>query len=202
MRLYDNAPQNYHDECASYFPRWYREVREMDAIWQVNGAMLDQARKDILQVLDNAGIVGCDYDTVHKLEEWLDIRFSSPRTDEARKAYLLAQIAGLGHCSRTKIQSIIRQYTGAESTVTFEKIDDAGNYGLIVEFDRGNMTSFYLDDVNEAVRRIMPCHIQYGFINYAQSEGAANLSIGTAQIAGIVKVEATATMEEKEEEVS
>lgn len=181
MKLYDNAPESYYEESKSYFPRWYADVHEMDAIWHVCGALFDTAQQDVTRVLENAGILNCDYDTVHELEEWLGIRFSSPRTDEMRKAYLLTQIAGLGKCSRTKIQDIIRRYTGAESTVEFRKVDEEGNYGLFVTIDRSKMTDFYLDDVRESILRIMPCHITQWYTIEVTPEDPATIYVATAQ---------------------
>lgn len=161
MKLYENTPQSHYEESKSYFPSWYADFKEMDAIWRVTGDMLDDIQANILKIIDNASIVNADMDTVYRLEDWLGIRFTSPRTDDARKRFLLMLIAGFGKCSRTKIKQVIKRYTGADSSVTFEIIDDERNYGLIIDIDRGDADVFYLADVQFILEKLIPAHIAY-----------------------------------------
>ena len=88
MRLYDNAPGNYHDELASWFPAWYRQVLEMDALWNTWGILLDKLQADILQVLDNNFLLHCDESTIEMWEEFLGITLVSPRDLEIGRAHV------------------------------------------------------------------------------------------------------------------
>ena len=38
MRLYDNAYPSTYEEIKTWYPAWYRDVLEMDALWQIGRA--------------------------------------------------------------------------------------------------------------------------------------------------------------------
>lgn len=159
MRIYDNAPESYYEELKSYFPAWYADVREMDAIWKVTGKMLTQAKNDIISMLDQAFITRCNMDTIADLENFFEIEFTSPRSDENRRRFLMALYAGFGHCSATKIKDVIRQYTGSEATVRFVPTDAEGNHTLYIDADRGDLETLYVADVRYILDKLIPAHI-------------------------------------------
>ncbi len=161
MRLYDNSPTSYHDELASWFPAWYRDVREMDAIWHTWGILLDQLKADILQVLKNYFLLTCDEETIEMWEEFLNITLASPRDLENRRRFIMMHFGGFGKCSAEKIKGIIKQYTGSESTVTFETVDEEGNHWLNIQMERGDVETLYVGDVQFVLDKIIPAHIPH-----------------------------------------
>jgi len=177
MRLYDNAPANYHDELARWFPYWYRGVREMDALWNTWGVLLDRLQADIKQVLDNCFLVSCDETTIEMWEEFLGISMASPRDLENRRRFIMMHFGGFGKCSATKIKSIIKQYTGSDSTVAFEKCDDEGNHWLNIQMERGDVETLYVGDVQFVIIKIIPAHIPHSLRTFEERNIRSKTSI-------------------------
>lgn len=164
MRLYDNAPNNYHDELARWFPYWYQGIREMDALWHTWGVLLDRLQADIKQVLDNYFLQTCDEATIEMWENFLGITMSSPRDLENRRRFIMMHFGGFGKCSAEKIKSIIKQYTGSDSTVMFEDYDAYGNQWLNIQMERGDVETLYVGDVQFVLDKIIPAHIPHSLI--------------------------------------
>lgn len=158
MRVYDNAPTNYHDELAGWFPSWYRQVVEMDALWHTWGILLDQLQTDILRVLNNNFLLSCDESMVEVWEDFLNIAIVKTRDLESRRRFIMMHFGGFGKCSASKIKTVIKQYAGSNSTVTFEKYDD-GNCWLNIQMERGDMETLYVGDVQYILNKIIPAHI-------------------------------------------
>lgn len=168
MRLYDNAPNNYHDELASWFPAWYRQVLEMDALWNTWGIMLDKLQADILRVLNNSFLLRCDEETIEMWEEFLGITMVSPRDLENRRRFIMMHFGGFGKCSATKIKGIIKQYTGSDSTVCFERYDETGNHWLNIRMERGDVEMLYVGDVQFVLDKIIPAHIPHSLRTFEE----------------------------------
>ena len=66
MRLYENSVPNTYDEIKTWYPVWYRDVLEMDALWQALGSQLDKVRNGIIQAIDNNFIDRADTETLAK----------------------------------------------------------------------------------------------------------------------------------------
>lgn len=177
MRVYDNAPANYHDELASWFPSWYQQVLEMDALWQTWGALLDQLQADIMRVLNNNFLVSCDEDTIHMWEDFLNITIVKPRDLENRRRFIMMHFGGFGKCSATKIKSVIKQYTGSDSTVTFERYDAEGNHWLNIQMERGDMETLYVGDVQFVLDKIIPAHILHSLKTVQEANIRSSVSI-------------------------
>ena len=177
MRLYDNSPDNYHDELASWFPSWYRGVLEMDALWQMWGAMLDQLQKDILQMLDNNFLPRCDEATIRMWEEFLSIAMVSSSDLENRRRFIMMHFGGFGKCSATKIKGIIKQYTGSDSTVSFEDYDEYGNQWLNIQMERGDAETLYVGDVQFVLEKIIPAHILHSLRTFRERNVRSTVTI-------------------------
>lgn len=177
IRVYDIAPKSYHDELASWFPAWYRNVLEMDALWQTWGALLDQLQADILRVLNNNFLLHCDEETIKMWEDFLGITMASPRNLENRRRFVMMHFGGFGKCSATKIQGIIKQYTGSKSTVSFEPMDDDGNHWLNVQMERGDAETLYVGDVQFILDKIIPAHLPHSLRTLEQRNIHSTTSI-------------------------
>jgi len=159
MRIYDNAPDSYHDELASWFPTWYRNVLEMDALWNTWGKLLDNLQSDIVRALNNYFLVSCDQETIEFWERFIDSDMRILHSLEFRRRYIMTHFSGFGKCSATMIKGIIRQFTGLGSTVRFVKCDDVGNHQLIVVMENGDVEEIYLHDMQMIIEKVVPAHI-------------------------------------------
>lgn len=159
MRIHDNAPTNWHDEIASWFPAWYQNVLEMDALWRTWGVLLDRLQADIQRVLDNFFLTRCDEETIEFWEEFINIKLTVQHTLEYRRHYIMTHFSGFGKCSATQIKSIIKQYTGSGASVSFTKCDEAGNHELIILMENGEIEDLYLQDLQSILEKVIPAHI-------------------------------------------
>ncbi len=159
MRIHDNAPTNWHDEIASWFPTWYQNVLEMDALWRTWGVLLDRLQADIQRVLDNFFLTRCDEETIEFWEEFMNIKLAVQHSLEYRRRYIMTHFSGFGKCSATQIKNVIRQYTGSGASVSFEKCDLDGNHELIIIMENGEVEDMYLQDLQSILEKIIPAHI-------------------------------------------
>ncbi|MDD3029887.1 MAG: DUF2313 domain-containing protein [Alphaproteobacteria bacterium] len=176
MRLYDNAPDSYHDELASYFPAWYSGILEMDAIWSITGDMLDELKQDILKVLNNTFVRECGIETIERLERYFGVKFDGPRSEAERRRFLMMMFTGFGKCSASSIKTMIREYTEAETEVTFRVSDTEGNHTLHIDVDRGDLEKFYPSDILTMLEKMIPAHIQYSMRTFFGTRIQANVT--------------------------
>lgn len=180
MRLYDNAPDNYHDELASMFPAWYRDVLEMDALWNTWGVLLDRLREDIKTVLNNYFLPSCDEQTVEFWESFIGASYSTQHSLEYRRRYIMTHFSGFGKCSATRIRSVIKQYTGSDAIVRFQDCDVHHNQELYIQVVNGTIDEQVLLDMQSILNKIIPAHIPVNI--------QINLESGTATAYPMTKV--------------
>lgn len=152
---------NTYAELITFYPRYYREVFEMDAILQAQGHLLDGVLTAAEHILSNFFIDEADEATIVRLEKWLDISFQSKRTLEERRRIVKSFFAGMGKTSATAIADIIWAYTGAQAHCELVPFDAAGNNRLSISFDRGSKPVLYWSDIIQILDRRIPAHIQY-----------------------------------------
>ena len=106
MRLYDNAPSSAYEELKTFYPVWYREVLEMDAIWHALGMHLDGLRDGVIKAVDNCFINTANEDTIAQLENFLYITYEGKRTIEERRALVASFFIGNGHIGNRKSKNL------------------------------------------------------------------------------------------------
>lgn len=131
-RFYDRQYASNYDELISYYPRYYRDVREMVAILQADGKLLDGAQDAIEQVYNNNFIDYMDEQTVKVFESLLCIKQRKSRTLEERRRLIKAYFVGFGKLSATLLSEMIRAYTGSDPFIKFEPFDLQRNNMLYI----------------------------------------------------------------------
>lgn len=153
MGLYDNAWPTTYEEIRRFYPVWYQDVLEMDAIWRAAGQGLDHVRATIELILSNSFVVTADEPTVTELEKFLNISYQSNLTLEQRRQVILGYLFGYQHIGAPEIRDIIAQYTDRAVDISF----DRGKIAILIEgevFDELNL-------LNTLLRRI-PAHLALG----------------------------------------
>lgn len=153
MKLYDNAYPSTYEEIKTWYPVWYRDVLEMDALWRVWGGQLDAVQSGIIRAIDNNFIDYADAEALTKWEDFFHITYDSPRTLVDRRNLLKALLLGANHIGQKEIKEIISVFTNGE-------IDVQLNNGLIqitVTRDFGN--NFNLYDCNYILGSKIPAHL-------------------------------------------
>lgn len=160
MLIYENAFPTTYEEIKTWYPVWYRDVFEMEALWRVLGGQMDSIQADIIQMVENNFIEFADAPTVTKLEEFYGIVHPFPRTLVERRAVLIGFVRGRGHIGRPKIIELISLFTTGEIDVAFSR---PGKVDVTVTRDFGDM--FNLADVHMILGHRIPAHLTLGVID-------------------------------------
>ena len=97
MGLYDNAWPHVYEEIRRFYPVWYRDVLEMDAIWRAQGVELDGVRATVEALIDNGYIMTADLRTIASLEAFLHINPSPGQTLQERRQVVATYVRGQDH---------------------------------------------------------------------------------------------------------
>ena len=119
MLIYENAFPSTYEEIKTWYPVWYREVLDMDALWRVFGGQLDEIQAGIIRAVDNNFIDFADARTIARLEDFLRIRHESPLTLEERRNVLRGFMFGRGHIGRAEIKAGVELFTDGAVDVAF-----------------------------------------------------------------------------------
>lgn len=161
MSRADSYWKNKYEELITFYPRFYREVFEMDAILRTEGELADGIDSGIDLVIANNFIDSIDEDTVYLLEKFLGITLMKSRSLDERRKLLKSYFAGQGKVSATRIAEMIYAYTGASVTCEFYAFDDEGNNRLDIIFERGDEAAVYISDIYLLLSKMLPAHIEY-----------------------------------------
>ena len=83
--LYPNGFPSAYEELKTFYPVFYRDVFEMDAIWRAAGGGLDEIEDGVDAVVNNNFVSLMDTDALAQMETFLGIPLNQKRTLEARR---------------------------------------------------------------------------------------------------------------------
>ena len=152
------------EELLSFYPHFYRDIKEISAINEATATELDKIIDCGQKVLDDSNITTADESIIKFYEDIIGIGYSSLRTLEERRRLVLAYYNIFGKVSASKIKNAIMYYTGAEVEIRFTNKDEKGNYLLEIECVRGTISSLFLDDIALLCKKILPAHL---FLNFS-----------------------------------
>ncbi len=161
MKFYNRTYASDYDELITYYPRYYRDVFEMDAILRAVGSVTDDLTDDIERVYFNNFLDHCDEETLRRYEAFLGIQLNRFRTLDERRRFIKAFIAGFGKISASMIAGMIYEYTHADVDIWFEPSDEIGNNTLYIHFKRGNISTLYMSDIITLLSKKLPAHIDW-----------------------------------------
>ena len=161
MKFYDNYWPDCYDELITYYPRFYRDVLEMDAILHAHGHLADQMQDGIEKVYLSSFIDYMDEQTVAQMVQFLHIGLNKKRTLEERRRLVKSFFVGLRKVSASMLAEMIQSYTQAAVDSVFEISDDEGNNTLYINFERGDVATLYMSDIMMLLERKIPAHINW-----------------------------------------
>lgn len=121
MGLYDNAWPHVYEEIKRFYPVWYRDVLEMDAVWRAQGIELDGVRATVEALIDNGYIMTADLRTIASLEAFLHINPNPEQTLQERRQVVATYVRGQDHIGAPEIRSIVEAFTSGAVDVGFSK---------------------------------------------------------------------------------
>lgn len=135
-----------YEELITYYPKFYREVREMVAVLHAHGRMADALMDNIDLAYSNSFIMAADERTIKKWEKFLNITYDKELTLDQRRRVVAARISGYGHIGEPEIRELVGIYTDCDITVDFA----AGVIYVNIDgeiFDEGNLYETLLDRI-------------------------------------------------------
>ncbi len=166
---YKNQSKNCYDELITYYPVFYRDVKEMNAILSIFGRLLDELKNGIEKIIDNSFIDTADEETIAGFEDFLGLGMYGTRTLEERRRLVKSFFIGSGKLSASALKEIISDYTDAEISIIFEpnetdsKNITSGDNILFINFACGKKNILYLSDIQILMSKNIPAHIEYEF---------------------------------------
>lgn len=172
--FYNNDWKSCYDELISWYPTFYRDVREMKAILQAHGSLADKMQANIEQVVNNAFVTTADESTIAMWEKALGIEYETVLTLEQRKSVVISHICGHGHIGEPEIREVIAQYSKDPVTVAF----DDGVITVTISgeiFDTNNLYKTLISRIPAHLALIL--NIIYGYATATSYYATAPVSI-------------------------
>lgn len=159
--LFNKYYENCYEELIRYYPRFYREVFEMDAILKAHGKLADDMESNIERVLNNGFIDTADEYTVKRLEEFFYLEVGVGNKLSERRNYIKSFLIGCGKISASLICAMVKMCTGMEVECKFEPFDSEGNNRLDIKITQDEKSTLPLNNVITILSRRIPAHIYW-----------------------------------------
>ena len=151
--LYPNGFPNVYEELKTFYPVFYRDVFEMDAIWRSAGGKLDEIEAGVDAAANDTFISMMDAAALSDMEAFLDIAPNKNRTLEVRRKLVASYFVGANHIGAPEIKELVRGYTGDTPEVKFSK----GR--IYVCISPPYESAFFSSDIIECLLRKIPAHL-------------------------------------------
>ena len=149
------------EELLSFYPHFYRNVKEIVAINESMATELDKIMDYGQMVLNDSNLTTASESVIEFFEKLIGIKRSSLRTLEERRRLVLVYYNIFGKVSASKLKRAIGYYTQEDVAVSFNTQDEDGNYILEINCERGNMNPLFLEDIWLLLKKIIPAHLLY-----------------------------------------
>lgn len=162
MLVFNNQQRSGYEEISSYSPKYYKRIREMDAVFRLAGWLTDIMAADMELLISNQFVPDMNDETLTRYEMFLGIKTDQNKTLDERKSYIMALQVGSGKLSKDKIIAIVNQFVDCKCDIVLK------GSALYINMTFENDPSKYMDDIRKLVRGKVPAHIE---IIYRGAEG-------------------------------
>lgn len=153
FNLFNNEQRSGYEELLSYYPIFYKDIREMNAILHISGSMLDGMASAMEEVVLNRFIDTMDEETTSRWETFLYLTANRNRPLEERKHLIHALLIGHGKISASKIKEVVKVFTGLTAEVEFIR------ECLTVKVPLDGEYQFLLSDIKNLFKKRIPAHL-------------------------------------------
>ena len=167
MLVFNTQQQSGYKEIASYSPRYYRSIKEMDAVFRLAGWIVDLMAQDMEDMVAFQFLRYMNDEALSRYESFLGIKKDIDKTLDERKAYVSAMLIGSGKLSADKIKTLVNQFPACvcESVILEE---DVLHIDIeIFEELKGNIR----DSIYELIEQKLPAHIIMDVFLYTTMSG-------------------------------
>lgn len=154
MLVFNNQQRSGYEEIASYSPKFYKSIKEMNAVFRLAGFTLDLMAEDLEGTVSNQFVEYMDEEAFSRYETFLGVKKDVNKTLEERKAYVNALLMGSGKISKDKIVAIVNQFADCTCDVLLDGSE------LLVNMTFTDNPEKYMDDIRNLIRDKVPLHIE------------------------------------------
>lgn len=154
MLVFNNQQRSGYEEIASCSPKFYKNIKEMDAVFRLAGFTLDLMAEDLEGTVSNQFVGYMDEEAFSRYEAFLGVKKDISKTLEERKAYVNALLIGSGKISKDKIVAILNQFVDCECDVILE-----GSELFVIMTFEDNLEK-YMGDIRDIIRDKIPLNIE------------------------------------------
>lgn len=175
--FFENETGNY-EIMKSYYPRFYDNIKEMQAILYAQGKVLDEAEVFLEMVLNNMFIEFMDEDKLSIVENYLKITHTEKQSLEQRKNIVLAHFRGFGKISGSVIDEQSQIYN-LNADTTFNEKDEHGNYILRIKLKIPKGSNYFSDYISciKILDIRIPAHLYKIYEVLMESDSVFGVSI-------------------------
>lgn len=170
--LYPNGLPSAYEELKTFYPVFYYDVFEMDAIWRVCGGRLDQIEADVDSVANCAFVSLMNEEALTRMEEFLEAPKDVTRSLEDRRKLVSSYFLGSRHIGAQEIIDITHAFTEGDVEVALE----GGNVIIRIKADINDTPP--ADDYYYILRKKIPAHL--GINTDIEIEFTNDLYVGAA----------------------
>lgn len=153
MLVFNNQQRDGYDEIASYGPEFYKEIKEMDAIYQFAGLTIDQMAQSLEAFMSNQFIKEMNELSISRMEKFLFIIGTQNKTLEERRTLVQASWISSGKLSKTKISEIVNTFAECSCDVKLAN----SNIEILMTF-KDNPAS-YIGYIRKILNKAIPAHL-------------------------------------------
>lgn len=161
MKLYNKSFKCNYDELITYYPLFYREVREMDELLKAQGRLADGLENGIEQIFSDCFIDTADSSVIACYERIIGIDTDNSKSLEERRSLVKSHLIGTGKISASLIAEMIGTYTGAPAECTLGTAPDGQGGCLYIAVDRGSKDFINFTDIAALLSVKIPAHIMF-----------------------------------------
>lgn len=158
MLVFNNQQRSGYEEIASYSPCYYRNIKEMDAVFRLAGWITDLMARDMENMVAFQFLKYMDDESLTRYEAFLGIAVDVSKTIDERKEYISAVLIGSGKISADKIAALVNQFSGC-ACEDIVLVGDMLHIRIVVHED---MSLKVRDDIHNLIRQKIPTHIGMG----------------------------------------
>ena len=157
MLVFNNQQRSGYEEIVSYSPRYYRSIKEMDAVFRLAGWIIDLMAQDMEDMVAFQFLKYMGDEALTRYEAFLGITKDPNKTLKERKAYISALLIGSGKISKDMIILMINQYGECDCQVKL--VGSELKIGMTFK----NNDDRYIDEIRRIIRAKGPVHLKYIF---------------------------------------
>ena len=121
MTFYERYYPSCYEELITYYPRFYRDVLEMNAVLKAHGKVADGLESEIEKTYLNGFIKTADDKTLKMWETLLGIVYETKPELEQRRNVIIGLISNRGRIGEQEIRQAISHYTGGKTKIDFSR---------------------------------------------------------------------------------